>query len=256
LKDTDCGVACSISTVRGAHIHFAGQFMGLRISAAEFDALPDALKTRFAADGDEYALIEEDVEGLKKSKAAILAEKKQLADKLAELEKFKAELESQKTAEEAEAMKAAGQFAELEKRLRETLETERQKAEAERAQLLGTLKRERLLNELTKRGVLADRARYALADLEPAIEIEPGADGFALKVKNGIGDANEFETLVQKMKTDSPFFFESAGASGSGASGSGNGNGAGAKQIQRAQFEQLPPTEQMKFIQSGGKVTD
>ncbi|TXH45716.1 MAG: hypothetical protein E6Q97_30985 [Desulfurellales bacterium] len=201
--------------------------MGIKISKAEFDALPDALKSKFTADGEDFALVEEDVEGLKKSKAEILAEKKAIADKLAALEKFKADFDAKQAESESEAMKAAGQFAELEKKLRDALAEQKTQAEQERAQMLETIKRERLTNELIARGVLPDRARYALADIEKEIILEPGDNGFALKVKDGIGDANEFANLVEGFKAKSPFLFAAGAAAGSGASGSGNGGSSG-----------------------------
>lgn len=228
----------------------------MKITKDEFEALPDALKARFTADGDGYTMSEEDVEGLKKSKAAILAEKKALADKLSELEKFKAEHEARTAEAETEQMKKLGQFAELEKKLRDALETQKAESERERAALLATIKRERLTNELTKSGVLADRAKYAIADIENEIDLEATESGFALKVKNGIGDAGEFGKLVEGMKTRSPFFFAANGATGSGASGSGNGAGATGKTMTRAAFEALSQGERNAFLKDKGKLTE
>lgn len=228
-----------------------------KITKDEFEKLPESLKSKFTADGDGYALVEEDVEGLKQSKATILAEKKKLADELADLKRFKEEYERNKAATETEAMKKAGQFEELERKLRAALDEQKTAYETEKARLLTTIKRERLTNELTAKGVLADRAKYALADLENEIDLEPAENGFSLKVKNGIGDAGEFDKLIEGMKAKSPFFFAANGATGSGASGSGNGSGAGTgKTMARSQFEQLPAAEQMAYVTAGGKLTD
>jgi SMC interacting uncharacterized protein involved in chromosome segregation len=90
-----------------------------KITKAEYEALPDSLKTKFTADGDGFALVEEDIEGLKKSKAEILQEKKDLQTKLAELEKFKTEHETLQATAEQEKLAAEGEWKELEKRMRE-----------------------------------------------------------------------------------------------------------------------------------------
>lgn len=229
--------------------------MPIQITKEDFDKLPDSLKSKFIADGDGYTLVEEDVEGLKKSKATILEEKKALAAELAALKKFKDEYEARNAEAETEAMKKAGQFEELEKKLRAALEQKDADYKAREEKLLSAIKRERLTNELTARGVLADRAKYALADIENEIDLEAGDNGFALKVRNGIGDANEFDTLIEGMKAKSPFFFAANGASGSGASGSG-GAGAGSKTISREAFEQMPIIERGPWLASGGKVTE
>ena len=200
--------------------------MGLKITKEDFDKLPESVKAKFTADGDGYSLQEEDVEGLKRSKAEILAEKKRIQDEADAMKKRLDEIDASKSADEEEKLKAAGAFKELEDKLRAKLtETETKAAERE-AGLLSNFKNERLTNELIKRGVLADRAKYALADIADQVDLVSDDSGFSLKVKNGIGDAKEFDTLIESVKTSSPFFFAANGASGSGASGS-DGNGGG-----------------------------
>ena len=97
---------------------------------------------------------------------------------------------------------------------------------AERERLLTNLKRERLQNYLVEKGVLADRAAYAFVDIGEQIELASDDSGFSLKLKGGIGDAKELETVIESLKAKSPFLFSADGASGSGASGS-NSNGTG-----------------------------
>lgn len=94
--------------------------------------------------------------------------------------------------------------------------------------VLNNLKTETLKNYLTANGVLADRAKYALADLNDLVDLDISDNGIALKKKGGIGDAKELEAIIGGLKEKSPFFFAPNGASGSGASGSeGNGGGTG-----------------------------
>ena len=226
------------------------------ITKEQFDTLPDFLKTNFKAEGDSYIFQTEDVEGLKKSKADILAEKKRIQDEADAMKKRLAEIDANKSAEEEELMKKAGAFAELEKKLRDKLtETETKAAEREQG-LLNNFKTERLKNELTTRGVLADRAKYALADIADKIDLVSDENGFSLKVKNGIGDAKEFDALIDGMKQSSPFFFAANNASGSGASGSQGNGGNGQKVMTRTDFDKQPPTQQMAFIKGGGTLTD
>lgn len=201
--------------------------MSIKITKAEHDALPDSLKSKFTADGDAFALIEEDVEGLKKSKADILQEKKELAAKLNELEKFKAEHDARASAAEEEKLKEAGKFKELEERYKQRIADMETAHQAETAKLLSTVKTEKLTNFLVSKGVEANRAKYALSDTADQFDIESGEQGFTLKLKTGIGDAKELDGVVAKLKESSPFLFASSNASGSGASASnGNGNGA------------------------------
>lgn len=226
------------------------------ITKAEFDTLPESLKPKFKADGENYSLQEEDVDGLKRSKADILAEKKRIQDEADAMKKRLDEIDANKSAEETELMKKRGEFEELEKKLRDKLtETETQAKEREQS-LLNNFKSERLKNELQARGVLSDRAKYALADIAEQVELASGENGFELKVKNGIGDAKEFDALIEGMKATSPFFFAPNGASGSGASGSEGNGGGNAKVMKRSAFEQMPASEQMAFSTGGGKLED
>jgi len=223
-----------------------------KITKAEFETLPESLKTKFIANGDDYVLQEEDVEGLKKSKAEILAEKKAAADKLAAAEAKLQEYAERDAAVDDKAKRRAGAFEELEAKLRARiteLETEKTTAVND---LLGTLKQERVKNFLTENGVKADRAHYALGDVLDEFDIEAVEKGFKLKLKNGIGDANELTDRVAKLKEASPFLFDSTAASGSGASGSNGGGGA--KTMPESQFDSLSPKEQAAFVTAGGQV--
>lgn len=227
-----------------------------KISAAEYEALPESLKSEFIADGDGFGLKREDVEGLKQSKEQILAEKKRLA---AEFEAAKKRLEEidKKTAEgEEEKLKAAGEFKALEEKLRAKLAETESAAQQAQAELLATIKRERLHNELTQRGVLPDRVKYALTELDSRIDIERSEAGFAIKVKDGIGDAKEFDQAVEQLKQKAPFLFGATTTAGSGASGSGQKQDNGAKTWTRAQWDAATPMERVEFSKGNGKLSD
>ncbi len=191
-----------------------------KITKAEFDTLPESLKAKFEADGDGYSLVEADVEGLKKSKAEILEEKKRIQAERDELAQFKSEHEASLEEQETAKQKEAGQFAELEKKLRDKI-TETESAAAEReSSFLASLKRERLQNFWVEKGVLADRADLAVTTTESQFDLVNEDGKFNLKLKDGIGDAGELDKAAETLKTSRAYLFAPNGASGSGASGS------------------------------------
>lgn len=200
-----------------------------KITKAEFDALPDSLKTKFKADGDNYVLEEntEDVEGLKKSKADILAEKKRIQDERDELAKFKAEHEAATATAEEEKAKAAGDFEKVLASKEAAWQARIDAATAKEATILANLKAERIKTLCAEKGILPERvvAAMAVGDLDNIFELESTESGFSLKKKGGIGDATEVDAIFNDLKTKADYVFAANGASGSGASGSGNGNG-------------------------------
>jgi len=233
-----------------------------RIGEADFEKLSEALKTEYIKDGDGYKLDAdyEDVSGLKAKRDELL---KDLKEKQALLAKYgdldpdaaKAAIEAAKKADE-EGMAARGEYETLKKKLEERHANELQAATADRDKLLSNLKRERLQNYLVEKGVLADRAAYALVDIDNQIELASDDSGFSLKLKGGIGDAKELETAVESLKAKSPFLFSANGASGSGASGSEtNGGSAGSQQWTRQQWDSASTLERTAFSEAGGKIT-
>lgn len=192
-----------------------------KITKAEFDALPESLKAKFKAEGDAYSLIEEDVTGLKKNKQELLDELKSLKEKYGDIDPdaAKTALAEARKAEE-EALEKKGEFETLRKQLEERHNTELEKVKGENARILSNLKLERLTNVLTEKGVLPDRAKYLVHEMDSQVELVSDDSGFSLKKIGGIGDATEFDALIDGVKTSSPFFFAPNNASGSGASGS------------------------------------
>lgn len=233
-----------------------------KISKADFDKLPDALKTEYIEDGDGYKLDAdyEDVTGLKAKRDELLkeiAETKKAMKAFEGLDPAAAKEAIEKAAKaEEEGLAARGEYETLKKKLEERHADELAKANAERDKLLGNLKRERLQNYLVEKGVLADRAAYALVDINDQIELASDDSGFSLRLKGGIGDAKELETVVEGLKAKSAFLFKADGASGSGASGSDNTGGSTAKTMPKAQWDALGVKEQAAFIKSGGKPVD
>jgi hypothetical protein len=227
----------------------------MAITKETYDALPAEAQSHFIQTENGYDTPKEDVEALKKSKAEILEEKKKAIAELNELKKFKSEIEARSNADEEEKLKAAGEFKQLEEKLRAKITEIETARDAEKSQLLNNFKTEKLKNELTARGVLPDRAKYALSDVAEQVDLVSGDDGFSWKVKNGIGDAKEFDALIEGLKSNSPFFFAANSATGSGATGS-NGASGNAKQIPHSQWKSMSLPDQAAFINSGGSIAD
>lgn len=225
----------------------------IQITKAEFETLPESLKAKFTADGESYILQEEDVDGLKKSKAEILEEKKKLQTERDALAKFKQEAEA-KEAEIAEAkLKEAGETDAWKKQYDERHNRLLADTKAEQESLLRDIKRERLTNELIKRGAIPDRAAYLVSELDVAIDLVKTDAGFQLQKKGGIGDAAEFDTVIEAAKQKTPFFFAAKNASGSGASGSGQTNTT-TKEWSRSDWDNANTQERSAFTEAGGKI--
>lgn len=250
--------------------------MGLKIKLgkAEHDALDDSLKTLYVADGENFKLDAdyEDVTGLKSKRDELLAEQKRLKQQLQETEtKYagldpeaaKAALAEIETAKETK-LKESGDFDAIKKGYEDriaALETkhksELEAVTGENTATLTTLKRERLANVLTEKGVLPDRVKYLVHEMDADTELVRGDNGFDVRKKGGIGDATEFEALIENVKVKSPFFFAADNASGSGASGSdGKGGSQTVKRLTKAQVAGLSPQEKHDFYIGGGEVTD
>lgn len=194
----------------------------IRISKAEFDALPASLKTKFTADGDSYVLTEapvEDVEGLKRSKAEILAEKKKVEAENEELRKFKAEQDAAALVKEQKELEKKGEYDKLLETKQKAFEERLQQEAAEREKIQGNLKAERWRNYLAENGIKPERLK-ALEDLNQLFErIELANEpGFPLKLKDGVGDANELTEAITKLKTSHLFLTDSKVTPGGGAS--------------------------------------
>lgn len=223
--------------------------MSTKITKAEFDALPDSLKAKFEADGDGYSLQEIDVEGLKKSKAEILEEKKRIQAERDELKKFKDDHDAKANEADENQKRKAGEFEALEKKLRDKIAEVEADRDKRISDVRGRIFESSLENMLVAKGVRPEMARYARIDAVDQFEL---GDDYSLKLKDGIGDAKEVDGFISKLRESTPDFFKATTQPGGGASGSGN-NGGNAKTMPEAQFDLLSPKEQAAFINSGGQ---
>lgn len=107
----------------------------------------------------------------------------------------------------------------------ERIENERR----ERTRIETTLKQEKLALALIEKGVLPDRVKWLVKELSEQVELSTTDSGFALKKLGGVGDATEFDLLVDEVRDKNPFFFAANITSGSGASVSSNSLASGSK---------------------------
>lgn len=223
--------------------------MPTQITKAEFDALPDALKGKFTAEGDTYTLQEEDVAGLKAAKETILREKKELEKQFEGIDPEAA----RKALDDLEAARVAALS--IEERHKEELE--RFKADLgnerkEKSEILDGFKRKELELTLLAKGVRKEYIDLAALKVGHQVEVAKGENGLSLRVRDEIGD---FDKLTEGLRGSYPALFESPMASGSGASGS-QSTGGNAKTATRSQWDSWSPDQRSTFAASGGKLTD
>lgn len=125
---------------------------------------------------------------------------------------------------EEEQMQKRGEYEKLLERTKQNFEEKVESERQQRARLEAKLKEEKLGMALVENGVLPDRVGYLVKELSEQVELELGENGIALKRRGGIGDASEFNALVEDVRAKSPFFFAANIVSGTGGSGS-NGSG-------------------------------
>ena len=137
-------------------------------------------------------------------------------------------IEDAKIAEE-EKLAKKGDFETLLAQRSKAYEERIESKERETEQLYSTLKQEKLALELIAKGVLPDRVQYLVKEMSEQIELGTTETGFVLRKKGGIGDADEFNALVEEMKSRSPFFFGASLTPGTGGQASTGTAGVSAR---------------------------
>jgi len=177
-----------------------------------------------------------------------LAEIKPIAERAKgfDFESAQQAIEEAKRAEE-EKLAKKGDFetllAQKSKAYEERLETERREKET----IYSTLKQEKLALELIAKGVLPDRVHYLVKEMSEQVELGTTETGFVLRKKGGIGDADEFNALVEEMKSRSPFFFGASLTPGTGGQASTGTAGVSARK-----WSDLGAPEKAKAIRDAG----
>ena len=230
----------------------------ITVSAERFGELPEELKTYYTQNQDGAF----ELEGVGSIQRALEAEKAkkatkpELLDEIEKLRQFKADHEAKLNEADEEQKRKAGDFEALEKKLRDRIAEVETSAQAEKSGMLNNLKTERLKNLLVEKGVLPDRAEYALTTLNDRFELQNSETGFSLKIKDGIGDPKEIDAAIDGLKAKAGFLFAATGTSGSGASGSNGNGGTFAKTMPKSQWDGLSVKDQAAFIKDGGRPVD
>lgn len=194
-----------------------------------------------------------DADAVLRKNEELLAENAKLKKLARQAENFdfdraRAALAAQEKAEE-ERLTKKGEFDKLLEQKQRAYEERIAGISQERDGILTNLKREKLANVLAEKGVLPDRTRFLVRELENQIELHSGDEGFSLRKVGGVGDAAEFDAIVEKVKAEYPFFFGASLAPGSGASGSSGNGQAG---ISAKKWSELGRAEKTAAIREAG----
>lgn len=138
-----------------------------------------------------------------------------------DLEQAKAAIAQMQKLEE-EQMQKRGEYEKLIEQKSKAYEDRLEAERTARANMETMLKQEKLALALIENGVLPDRVNYLVRDLSEQVDLELGESGFALRRRGGIGDAAEFNALIEDLRDKSPFFFAANIVGGTGGSGSSN----------------------------------
>jgi hypothetical protein len=203
-----------------------------------------------------------DAEAVLRKNQELLGELKKLREKTREFEGFdfekaKTALEEQQRLEH-ERLAKKGEFDKLLEQNKLAYEQRLEKEKTENERLKNTVKQEKLALTLIEKGVLPDRVNYLVKELADQVELHTTDSGFVLRKQNGIGDADEFNAMVEEFKAKSPFFFAAQVSSGTGGSGSqstatATGNG---RTMSKSEFRKLSVTEKYALAKSGVTLTE
>ena len=210
-----------------------------------------------------------DADAVLKKNEELLAEVKKLKQVARQAEGF--DFERARTAMEAleraeeEKLTRKGEFDKLLEQKTRAWEERIGAVTSERDGILSNLKREKLANVLAEKGVLPDRARFLVRELESDIELASDDNGFSLRKVGGVGDAAEFDAIVETVRQKYPFFFGASLTPGSGASTSGGTGGPGpqsgkaggkGRTMSASEFRKLPVADRYALAREGVQLTE
>lgn len=152
---------------------------------------------------------------------------------------------------EEERMQKRGEYEKLIEQKTKAYEDRLEKERVQRSQIESTLKHEKLALALIEKGVLPDRVNYLVKELSEQVDLDVSDSGFGLKRRGGIGDAAEFNALVEEVRDKSPFFFAANIVGGTGGSASVGNGGASTKK-----WDELSRSEKTQAIrEANGDLT-
>lgn len=152
---------------------------------------------------------------------------------------------------EEERMQKRGEYEKLMEQKTKAYEERLEKERQSRTQIEQTLKQEKLALALIEKGVLPDRVNYLVKELSEQVDLDLTESGFALRKRGGIGDATEFNALVEEVRDKSPFFFAATIVGGTGGSAS-----VGGGSVSTRKWDELSRAEKTQAIrEANGDIT-
>jgi hypothetical protein len=234
--------------------------MALALIVDSLDAVPEALRAAYVADGDKFKLDAEfeDTTGLKNSVKATRAERDALDKqvkawgKLGKTPEEIAALVAAADAAEAEALKKAGNFDVILKQHKDAAAKREADLTAERDNALGfgrsAIVETSVMGALTKAKVTSEGVDLLTERLgkRVSLDITGGkrvvtimqADGTTPMAGSGTDGAATFDDLVKEAIKQYPSLFEGTGAGGGGKPPKDGGGGSGAT-MTNAEFSAL-----------------
>ncbi len=220
-------------------------------------ALTEILKQTEGREEAIIKLIEEETAGLRSKNTELLGKNNTLQKQLKgfdgiDPEEHRAALEEleqlrQKAPETEAAVKAATE------KMRRELEKATTRATNAEGRVSKLIIETELTRELVKHGVTENGMKYAQAFFMPTAKVETLGDELIANIGGvSISDAVGAWAKSEEAK----LLIKAPGSTGGGAQG-GTGGGAAGKTMKLAEFNTMPPSEQMKWTQTpGNRVVD
>ncbi len=219
-----------------------------------------ALAKKEGGDDEALALLEENEQGIQNKRTELLEEVKRLKTKLrtfdgidpADVKEMKEWMEEFEEAASTGSKDVEAAVQRTEAKYKKELEKATTALAAEQKVTTQLLVENGLTDALAKVGVTEAGLKFARAFFAPQVQIEADGD----KRVATIGEKNLAEAVAEWSRTDEAKLFIRASVSTGGGASGGAGGGSSAKQMARAEFVKLSPTDQMTFVKEGGRVTD
>lgn len=202
-----------------------------KVTKAEFDALPEALKEHYKEVGDHYLLDSDDAEELRKAKEREAEERKREKERADAAEKAQREAEERERVAKEEAAKKKGDIAALELSWKEKSEkavadekTKREATEAQLRMLLVDNVAISIANEIST------SPKLIIPHLKARMAAELTGDKPITRVLDADGkpSALSLDDLKKEFVANADFaaIIKGSNANGGGAGGNGSGGGA------------------------------
>lgn len=235
--------------------------MTLKYTVDSLDGIEDALKPLYQKDGDKYVLAvdgipKEDVSGLKRTIAALRAEKK-AAEEAAAL------AEEQASSAAEEAARKAGDTKSIEESWQKKLAKAEAEAKAKIESLTGMVTKltsGQMATRLAAELALPGHADVLLPHISARLrtDYEDGGAKLVILDRDGKPSAMSVDELREEFVSNKAFAPLLAGskASGGGAEGQKGEGGAVARKVARPTFDAMTPEEKSALAKEGATIFD